>query len=136
MVPIDRAVQRRSRGRLSILGADVLPELLLTTTGRSTGRRRTVALLYAVAAEPDDYVVVASNWGQPHHPAWSANLLAQPRATVELRGREQVVQARLAEGTERDQVWPRVLEIWPAYATYSARSGRTLRVFLLRVIRP
>ncbi len=53
-----------------------LPAFLLTTTGRKTGRPRTQPLLYG--RDGDAFVVVGSNWGQAHHPAWSGNLLANP----------------------------------------------------------
>ena len=87
-------------------------------------------LIYA--PDGDGFVVTASNWGQEHHPAWSANLLASAEATVALDGgREVQVRAVLAEGPERDRVWPLVTRVWPAYDTYVVRSGRDLRVFVL-----
>jgi len=105
------------------------PLLLLTTTGARTGQPRTVPLIYA--EHPAGYVVTASNWGQPHHPAWSGNLLANPDATVYVAGRNIPVRARLVEGTERRALWSLVTAIWPAYDTYATRSGRDIRVFLL-----
>jgi deazaflavin-dependent oxidoreductase (nitroreductase family) len=130
VVPLDQFIQSRSKGRLTILGTQVLPQLLLTTTGRVSGQPRTVGLLYA--RQDGGYVVVASNWGQARHPAWSANLLAEPRASVEIGGRAIPVVAELLDGAERERVWTVVTEVWPAYDTYADRSGRTLRVFLLR----
>jgi deazaflavin-dependent oxidoreductase (nitroreductase family) len=129
VVPIDQALQRLSRGRVGALGPSVLPELLLTTTGRTSGLPRQVALLFAV--QGDALVVVASNWGQPHHPAWSANLLAEPRAQVQVGGHSRPVLARLAAPEEKDRLWPLVLQVWPAYEDYAERSGRDLRVFVL-----
>jgi deazaflavin-dependent oxidoreductase (nitroreductase family) len=129
LVPIDRALQRVSRGRIGGIGPQVLPELLLTTTGRTSGLPRQVPLLYA--REGPTLVVVASNWGQPHHPAWSANLLAEPDATVDIRGEVRPVRARLASPQDKERVWPLVVQVWPAYDTYAVRSGRDLRVFLL-----
>jgi deazaflavin-dependent oxidoreductase (nitroreductase family) len=76
--------------------------------------------------------VIASNWGQAHHPGWSANLLAHPDATVTLRGRTVAVRARLVAGPERERLRGRLLEIWPAYATYEQRAAeRQLRTFRL-----
>jgi deazaflavin-dependent oxidoreductase (nitroreductase family) len=129
-VPIDRWLQRKTGGRVSVIGRSALPTLLLTTTGRKSGQPRTVPLIYA--PDGDRFVVTASNWGQQTHPAWSANLLAEPRATVLLSdGREFPVRATLAEGAERDRVWPLVTRVWPAYDTYVVRSGRDIRVFVL-----
>jgi deazaflavin-dependent oxidoreductase (nitroreductase family) len=129
LVPVDRALQRVSRGRIGGIGPQVLPELLLTATGRTSGLPRQVPLLYA--RDGPNIVVVASNWGQATHPAWSANLLAEPAATVDIRGKPVAVQARLASAQEKARVWPLVLKVWPAYETYAERSGRELRVFIL-----
>ncbi|TWD73387.1 deazaflavin-dependent oxidoreductase (nitroreductase family) [Kribbella amoyensis] len=130
VVPVDRWLQQRTGGRLTIIGRTALPSLLLTTTGRKSGLPRTVPLLYA--PDGDAFVITASNWGQQHHPAWSANLLAAPDAVVAISGdREIPVRAVLAEGAERERVWPLVCKVWPAYDTYVERSGRDVRVFVL-----
>ncbi|MFC0625941.1 nitroreductase/quinone reductase family protein [Kribbella deserti] len=131
VVPVDRWLQRRTKGRINIVGVSALPTLLLTTTGRKTGQPRTIPLLFA--PDGDNFVVTASNWGQANHPAWSGNLLANPDAVVALHGREIPVRATLAEGAERDRVWALVTEVWPAYNTYVDRAGdRTIRVFVLK----
>ncbi|MFI5712593.1 nitroreductase/quinone reductase family protein [Kribbella sp. NPDC051620] len=130
LVPIDRWLQRKTNGRITILGRSALPTLLLTTRGRKSGLPRTVPLIYA--PDGDGFVVTASNWGQEHHPAWSANLLASSEAIISLEGgRDIPVRAVLAEGAERDRVWPLVTKVWPAYDTYVERSGRAIRVFVL-----
>ncbi|MEU4394810.1 nitroreductase/quinone reductase family protein [Kribbella sp. NPDC023855] len=129
-VPVDRWLQQKTGGRIMILGRLALPTLLLTTRGRKSGLPRTVPLLYA--PDGDNFVVTASNWGQENHPAWSGNLLACKEATVALPGGRQIpVRAALAEGAERDRVWPLVTRVWPAYDTYVERSGRAIRVFVL-----
>src|SRR5918995_182327 len=128
-VPVDRALQRLTKGRIDALGRRHLPTLLLTTVGAKSGLPRTVPLLYV--ADGDGWVVTASNWGQRHHPAWSGNLLASPDATVEVGGRTVPVRAELAEGEVRDLLWSRVTTVWPAYDTYEERSGRHIRVFRL-----
>lgn len=132
MMPVDRALQRVTGGRWTMIGKGVMPEFLLTTTGRKTGQPRQVPLLYA--RDGDAFVVIASNWGQEHHPAWSANLLAEPKASVTHDGRDIDVIATLAEGAERERLWPLLTEVWPAYATYAERAGRDLRIFVLRPI--
>jgi deazaflavin-dependent oxidoreductase (nitroreductase family) len=129
MVPVDRAVQKATGGRWSVIGRGVLPEMLLTTTGRTSGQLRSVPLLYA--RDGAAYVVVASNWGQEQHPAWSGNLLAEPQAVVTVEGRAVDVLAELADPQEKARVWPLVTAVWPAYDTYAARAGRDIRVFLL-----
>ncbi|GAA1759367.1 nitroreductase family deazaflavin-dependent oxidoreductase [Luedemannella helvata] len=127
-VPLDRLVARLTRGRATALG---LPSLLLTTTGRRSGEPRTQPLLYV--ADGDDFIVIGSNWGQTRHPAWTANLLAQPAAVVDVRGRTVPVRGELVTGEDRDELWALLLRAWPAYATYADRAGgRELRIFRLR----
>lgn len=131
IVPLDLALQRRTGGRLSLLKLAGMPSMLLITTGRRTGRTRETPLLYVPHGR--EYVVIGSNWGGPRHPAWSANLLAQPEAVVRIGTREVPVRARLVEGAEREQLWREVITpAWPAYDDYAARAGqRRLRVFVL-----
>lgn len=129
LVPVDRAVMRATRGRLSAIGRHGLPSCLLTTTGAKSGQPRTTPLLYAV--DGLDFVVAGSNWGQRHHPAWTANLRAHPEAVLTL-GRERIpVRARLATGDERARLWDLLLATWPAYRTYDERAGRDIRVYVL-----
>ena len=84
------------------------------------------------APDGDGYVVVGSNWGQPHHPLWTENLLRRPEATVTIDGATTPVRATLVTGAERDRLWRLLIQQWPAYATYARRAaGRELRVFRL-----
>ncbi|WP_029291251.1 nitroreductase/quinone reductase family protein [Cellulomonas sp. HZM] len=126
---IDRRIQKRTSGRWSVLGRAHLPQLVLTTTGRRSGEPREAALLYV--RDGSAWVVVGSNWGQQHHPAWSLNLLADPHATVTVTGQATPVVARLADEDERSRLMPQLRAVWPGYDEYAARSGRDLRVFLL-----
>jgi deazaflavin-dependent oxidoreductase (nitroreductase family) len=129
LVPLDEAVQRRTNGRFSLLSLAGVDGLLLTTVGRRSGARRTVALLYVPG--PDGYVVAGSNYGGSTHPGWSANLLARPEAEVTAAGKTVHVRARFAEGAERERLWPLLTARWPAYDTYAGRAGRDIRVFTL-----
>jgi deazaflavin-dependent oxidoreductase (nitroreductase family) len=127
--PADRFIGQISHGRITMLGMVGLPSLMLTTTGRRTGQQRCHPLLYT--RDGDGYVVVGTNWGGPTHPGWSANLLANPTATMEIRGRRIPVRATLAEGAERERLWQLVTPEWPAYQTQAANTDRTVRVFRL-----
>jgi deazaflavin-dependent oxidoreductase (nitroreductase family) len=129
VVPLDRWIERKTGGRLTIVGHNAVPQLLLTTIGRKTGQPRTTPLLYAQVGS--DWVVTASNWGQPHHPSWSTNLIANPDASIEVSGQHVDVYATLTGGAEREQLWAAVTQVWPAYDTYAERSGRHIRVFRL-----
>lgn len=126
---IDRVLHRLSGGRVHLADAAV-PTLLLVVRGRRSGRLRTTPLAYV--PDGDGYLVVGSNWGQAEHPAWTLNLMAADTAVVEARGRRVTVRPELLEGAARDQVWPQLTDVWPAYDDYTARAGgRTLRVFRL-----
>jgi len=132
LAPLDLRLYRLTRGRWSVIGRHGLPSLLITTTGRKSGLPRTQPLLYATDGDGDGYIVVGSNWGQEHHPAWTSNLLAQPTARVTLGDREFGVRATLTTGAERDRLWQLVQRIWPGYAAYAKRAeGRQIRIFRL-----
>jgi deazaflavin-dependent oxidoreductase (nitroreductase family) len=129
LTPLDKLLYPRFHGQLVSAGPAILPLLFLTTTGRRSGLLRSTPLVYL--PDRDDLVVVASNWGQRHHPNWSSNLLAQPRAIAEVNGRRHCVVARLGSPEERRRLWPRLLKEFPPYQTYARRSGRDLRIFIL-----
>lgn len=119
---------RWSGGRIgsSIMG---LPVLLLTTKGRKTGLLRTKALMYIPYG--NNFVVYASNLGEPKHPHWWLNLEANPQATVEVKGTSYNVRAREAEGEQREQLWHEVTDRVPAYNQYQARTSRRIPVVVL-----
>jgi deazaflavin-dependent oxidoreductase (nitroreductase family) len=125
---LDRLLHRVSGGRV-IMSAGLLPSLVLTTTGAKTGQKRTTPL----ATKPEDggWYVVGSNFGREHHPAWTANLIANPEAEVSYKGRSTPVTAHLLTAAEKEMTWPRLVKFWPNYAVYVERSGRDLRVFRL-----
>jgi len=77
----------------------------------------------------DGLLLIGSNWGKPQHPGWSANLIANSHATVEIRGHPFPVTATQLTGDERAQVWAKAVESWPAYADYASRTNREIRIF-------
>ncbi|MFU8850580.1 nitroreductase family deazaflavin-dependent oxidoreductase [Micromonospora sp. SL1-18] len=128
LVPADRLVGRLTKGRVVALG--LVPSLVLTTTGRRSGKPRSNPLLYV--PDGDAYVVIGSNWGQRQQPSWSLNLLAQPAAEVDVGGRRIPVRAELVDGDGREPLFDRLVAEWPAYRTYVARAGdREVGVFRL-----
>ena len=131
LVTADRLVARLTRGR--VVALNLIPSLLLHTTGRRTGRQRHTPLLGV--PDGDGYVVIGSNWGGPRQPAWALNLLADPRAAVTRGGRTVPVRARLLTGAERERAWRMAVREWPAYETYARRAaGRPLYVFRLEPV--
>ncbi|WLW54236.1 nitroreductase/quinone reductase family protein [Streptomyces sp. YU58] len=129
---LDKAVHRLTRGRL-LVSAQVLPGLLLTSTGARTGQLRRTPLACMPERGGESWILIGSNFGRPGHPAWTANLLAHPDAEVSWKGRDIPVTARLLEGEERAAAWKQVLAFWPPYATYQQRVEREIRLF--RVVR-
>jgi deazaflavin-dependent oxidoreductase (nitroreductase family) len=125
----DRVVLRLSRGRHTLTERS-MPCLVLHTIGRRTGQPREQPLLYVRHGE--GYAVAGSNWGQAHHPSWSANLLAHPEAEIVVDGERHHIAARLVTDEERAQLWPRFDAMYPGYASYRARAAdRQIRMFVL-----
>lgn len=64
---------------LNLIG---IKALLLTTTGRKTGKPRMNPITYV--RQGDDYLISAHHAGHNTQPHWYLNLLADPNVTVEL----------------------------------------------------
>src|SRR5262245_45787520 len=79
------------------------PVLLLTTTGRRSGERRTAPLIFG--RDGDDFLVVASVGGMPNHPAWYLNLRADPHASIQVEAAHLEVLARTATDDEKPRLW-------------------------------
>jgi deazaflavin-dependent oxidoreductase (nitroreductase family) len=125
---LHRALYRGSRGWMGArLGG--LPMLLLTTTGRYSGRPHTVPLLYLT--EREALVVIASYGGRPRHPDWYRNLVSRPRAQVQVGRRHLAVRAERAGPEEKARLWPRIVATFPDYQRYQERSTRDIPVVLL-----
>ncbi|MBO9523722.1 MAG: nitroreductase family deazaflavin-dependent oxidoreductase [Nocardioidaceae bacterium] len=129
LMPLDRRILVRSEGRRTVLGPIGAPTMLLETTGRKSGRPRVSPLLFA--RDRDTLVVVGSNFGQEHHPAWTGNLIADPEAVAVVRGQRIPVRARLLEGEEAEAAYRRMIEVTSVYAAYRTRTDRAIRVFRL-----
>jgi deazaflavin-dependent oxidoreductase (nitroreductase family) len=127
--PFHRFVSRVSGGR-TLLDSRRQPMLILHTVGARTGQPRETPLA-AVPADDDRIYVVGSNFARESHPAWTANLMVGPDAEITFRGRRRPVVARLLGDQERAEVWPRLLEIFPAWERYGDVTSRPFRVFEL-----
>jgi deazaflavin-dependent oxidoreductase (nitroreductase family) len=103
--------------------------LLLTTTGRSSGKERTTPLIHRT--DGDRWVVVASKGGAPEHPAWYENLRAAPTATIAVLAEEIPVVASTAAGEERSRLWSLLAEAWPAYDDYQRKTDREIPIVIL-----
>jgi|HigsolmetaAR202D_1030399.scaffolds.fasta_scaffold27266_2 deazaflavin-dependent oxidoreductase (nitroreductase family) len=112
----------------------VLPVLLLTTTGRKSGKQRTVPVAYI--KDNNSYIVIASNSGQPKHPAWFHNIKSNPTATVQIGRSTFKVQAEIADPAKKEKLWSHAVKIAPGYEKYQQRTTRDIPVVLLHPMVP
>jgi deazaflavin-dependent oxidoreductase (nitroreductase family) len=105
------------------------PVLLLTTTGRKSGRPWTNPLMFQ--PDGDRFVIVASNGGSDRHPGWWLNLRNNPQATIQI-GRETLpVTATRTRGAERDRLFGLMVSAYQGYAGYERKTTRKIPVVLL-----
>jgi deazaflavin-dependent oxidoreductase (nitroreductase family) len=106
-----------------------MPVLLLTTTGRRSGKARTTPLTFF--RDGADLVVIASNGGADRPPDWSLNLQQNPRAVVEVATDKLTVQARPASAEERERLWIGITATYSGYARYQNKTSRQIPVLIL-----
>lgn len=123
-VPLYRLSGGRVGGRVGRA-----PVLLLTTTGRKSGRQRTAPVVYL--ADGENVVVIDTNAGNAKVPAWSLNLQANPKAEVERGRRRYPVRARVAEGAERADLWRQHNEQYAGFDDYQQQLARAASVIVL-----
>jgi deazaflavin-dependent oxidoreductase (nitroreductase family) len=115
--PLDQFVYRLSGGRTTatsfLAGVEIT---MLTTTGAKSGLRR--ALPVIGLPDGEDTILIASNFGRPHNPAWYYNLRANPHATISMKGTSREVVARELSGSEREIGYRRGEEIFPGFTQY------------------
>lgn len=106
------------------------PLLLLTSTGRKTGKKRTNPLLYR--EDGGNLVVFGSAGGSPRHPAWWLNLREDVETVVQMGRRKVWGRAEQAAGEEKDRLWTRWPGMYPGFADYQKNTTRELPVVVLR----
>ena len=107
----------------------LVPCLLLTTSGRRSGEKRTSPLFYTTAG--DAYVIIGSKGGSDTHPGWYLNLQASPTAEVQVGREHFTVRAHVATGQEREQLWEQIVQWIPLYGDYQKKTKRELPVVVL-----
>jgi deazaflavin-dependent oxidoreductase (nitroreductase family) len=122
-------VFRATGGRLGGRFGPNAPILLLTTTGRRSGKERTTPLLYL--RDGGDIVIVASKGGSADHPLWYGNLVANSDVKVQIGRDVSPMRARTADETERERLWPRLVAMYKGYDQYQARTDRRIPVVIL-----
>jgi len=111
-------------------GPGPLPTLLLTTTGRRSGTKQLVPLIYGNTE--GGVVVIASKGGAPEHPGWYRNLVAKPDTEVQVGTDRFRAIATTVEGPERAKLWDLMVKIYPPYVAYQNKTERKIPVVMLR----
>ena len=108
------------------------PVIVLTTVGAKSGKLRKTALM---RVEHDgEYAVVASQGGEPEHPAWYFNIVKQPHVELQDGAVKRDYLARELSGEERTEWWARAVEVWPDYDQYQTKTDRQIAIFLLEPV--
>ena len=137
-----RWLYRRTGGRIGgrLLGME---QVLITTTGRTTGTRRTTPVCAFPFEERDGgggtdgrVVLVASDGGREQHPQWYRNLCVHPDITVQRGRRSIAMRARTATPAERDRLWPRIVAVYGGYVQYQARTEREIPLVVCEPLAP
>lgn len=120
---------RASGGRMGARFPGGAPVMLLTTTGRKSGRPRVAPLLYL--RDGENILCVASKGGMPNHPLWYRNLLANPDAEVQIGAEVTKVRAVVATDEQKAAFWPKLVGMYPDFDDYQARTERNIPVIIL-----
>lgn len=118
----------RVRGQFA--GASLL---LLHTVGAKSGQERVNPVMYLAVG--DNFAVFASKAGAPTNPDWYHNLVANPWVRAEIGTETVDAKARVAEGTERDQIWAAQKQAWPGFGDYERQTARQIPVVILEPVR-
>lgn len=132
---LDRISLKLTGGRKTLSSTLAgLPILVLTTTGAKSGLARTTPVLgIRDPAKPERFAVIASNWGQDHHPAWYYNLKANPQVVCSIDGQARPYLAYEAGGEEYERYWQRAVETYIGFPLYQQRAGtRKIPVMVLK----
>ena len=105
------------------------PLLLLTTTGKKSGKPYTTPVMYL--RDGERLAVFATHGGSPTHPDWYHNLVAHPTVTVEVGTETFEARASTAPGAQRDPLYARQAELYPQFAEYQQRTTRKIPVVIL-----
>jgi deazaflavin-dependent oxidoreductase (nitroreductase family) len=129
MSALNTWIYRLSGGRVGAKWMYGAPILLLTTTGRKSGEKRTAPLLFL--EDGQRVVIVGSQGGMSKDPQWVKNIDADPDVEIEIGSRKRAMSARRGTSEEKSRYWPALCEMYPDYADYQARTVRDIPVLIL-----
>jgi len=121
------AVFRLSKGRLMNKFIGGYPVCVVDTHGAKSGKLRRIALIHL--PHGDNKLLVASQGGMPGNPAWYYNVAANPDIRIMVDGVEKPYRARRVNDTEKAELWPHLLSLYPDFDEYQARTDRNIPVF-------
>jgi len=104
--------------------------LLLTSTGAKSGQPRLAPLAYLTIE--GKMIIIGSKAGADTNPDWVHNLRANPRAHVEVGTDAYDVVARELPREERDEMYPKVVELAPGFGDYQSKTSRVIPLFELQ----
>ncbi len=109
-----------------------VPVLLLTTTGRKTGKQRTLPVVYI--KDDSAYVITASAGGADKHPGWFFNIRSNPQATIQVKDKRIKVTAEVAGSEKKSELWAQLVEVAPNFAGYEKRTSRDIPMVILHPV--
>ncbi len=129
LISLANFLYRISGGRIGgkMNGGNVL---LLTTTGRKTGKRRTLPLIYFM--DGPAYVITASAGGAPKNPGWFFNLRSNPHAVIQVKNKQINVVAEVANEEKKRELWARLVATLPFYEKYQQNTAREIPMVILQ----
>lgn len=109
-----------------------MPVLLLTTTGRKTGKQRTLPLIYIM--DGSAYVITASAGGADKHPGWFFNIRSNPQVVIQVKDTQIKVTAEIAGPEKKSELWARLVAVAPNFAGYQKRTSRDIPMVILHPV--
>lgn len=105
-----------------------IPIIVVTMIGASSGKVRKIGLMRV--QHDGEYALVASKGGDPDHPAWYANLLADPSIMIQDGAEPHDFMVHEVFGAERDTWWERAAAVYPPYLDYQEKTDRIIPVLV------
>ena len=128
---VHTSLYKMSGGKLTrkMRGSEVV---LLTTTGRKSGKKRTSPLFGL--ADGDNWTLIASQGGHPEHPNWYLNLRDNPEVELQVGSKTMRMRAETAVGGERDRLWSKMGLMYDGYNDYQKLTRRVIPVVVLKPV--
>ena len=127
---IHGCIYRISRGRVGKqLGKEAF--LLLTTTGRKSGKKRSVPL--TAIPYGANFILVASFGGSPVHPAWLINIRQNPDVHIRVGSIVKQAKASIIETTDTgyEEMWEKAIATYEGYANYKRATSLHIPIVVI-----